>query len=295
MILAAGLGTRLRPLTDELPKPLVPVGDRSVLAHAAAALARAGIRRVVINTHHLASAFDRDVLAHELDMEVALSFEAKVRGTAGGVEGASDLLPEGELLVHNGDIVSDVDPTVLVAAHRAHAPLATLAVLGGQAPGQGRVGLDAHGFIVRLRDARIGEEVEGADFTGAQLLSAEARALLPEHGCLVGDVYIPALLRGARLCAARAASWFSDVGTVGDYLAANRAWLAGRTYHAAPDAEVAPRVALLDTVVGGGAKVQGAGELCGCVVWPGATATAPLADAVITPHQVIRGERTSRS
>ncbi len=63
MILAAGLGTRLRPLTDELPKPLVPVGDRPALAHVAARLAAAGIREAVINVHHLAAAFTPAILA----------------------------------------------------------------------------------------------------------------------------------------------------------------------------------------------------------------------------------------
>src|SRR5688572_24464404 len=93
MVLCAGLGTRLRPLTDELPKPLVPVGDRSLLAHIARVLAGAGFERLVINTHHLPELFPAAI--RELSIEAHLIHEPVILGTAGGVAGARRFLGRG--------------------------------------------------------------------------------------------------------------------------------------------------------------------------------------------------------
>ena len=105
MILCAGLGTRLRPLTDELPKPLVPVGDRPLLAHITARLRSQGIHQVALNTHHLPRAFDS--VYEWLDVEVKVVHEPEIRGTAGGVAGARRHFSSAPVLVWNGDILAD--------------------------------------------------------------------------------------------------------------------------------------------------------------------------------------------
>jgi NDP-sugar pyrophosphorylase family protein len=110
------------------------------------------------------------------------------------------------------------------------------------------------------------------------------RARLPERGCLVADFYLPAIADGARVVAFPYAGGFTDIGSVGEYRAANFAWLAARGEDAwvAASARVAAGVRVSRSVVGEGARVEGAGELSGCVVWPGASAFAPLADEVVT-------------
>src|SRR5262245_37568354 len=114
MILAAGLGTRLRPLTDELPKPLVPVGDRPALAHIADQLARAGIHEAVLNTHHLAEAFSAERLAG-LPIRISMIHEPRILGTGGGIANAARALGEGEVVVWNGDILADLDVHALLS------------------------------------------------------------------------------------------------------------------------------------------------------------------------------------
>src|SRR4051812_19508502 len=103
IILCAGFGTRLRPLTDELPKPLVPVGDRSILEHALGTLHGAGVRELVINVHHLAEQFTRTLV--EAAPSVRVIVESEIRGTAGGVAGARAHLSSAPVLVWNGDIL----------------------------------------------------------------------------------------------------------------------------------------------------------------------------------------------
>src|SRR5277367_6976775 len=105
MILAAGRGTRLRPLTDELPKPLLPVGDRPAMAHVAARLAAAGIREAVLNTHHLAAEFTPERLA-ALPLALRVIHEPEILGTAGGLANAAALLGDGDVVVWNGDILA---------------------------------------------------------------------------------------------------------------------------------------------------------------------------------------------
>ncbi len=296
MVLAAGLGSRLRPLTDLLPKPLVPVGDRPALAHVLDRLAGAGLGPVAVNAHH-----GLDAMRAFLEARggAALSPEPELLGTAGGLARAAALLGDGDALVWNADILVELDPRRLIAAHGA-APPGTEATLVVQplAPGQGSVGLDASGRVVRLRDARAGEEASGGEFLGVQVIGEGLRRALPARGCLVGDVYIPAMLRGARLSAHLWEGPFFDIGTPRSYLAANLAWAAARGLSAwvHPTARVAPGVVVRDAVIGAGASVSAPGEpsargdcaLERCVVWPGASVVAPLAAAIAAPGHVLR-------
>jgi mannose-1-phosphate guanylyltransferase len=282
MILGAGLGTRLRPLTDELPKPLVPVGDGPALAQVAARLAAAGIREAVLNAYHLAAAFTPARLA-PLPLRVEVLREAEVLGTAGAVANAAPLLVGGDVVVWNGDIVAEVDVAALFEAHAGLGAEATLCV-APRGAGEGTVGIGDDGRVVRLRGERTGSEAHGGDFLGVQVLGAALRRSLPRIGCLVGDAYMPALRRGARIATFAVTGAWDDIGTVAAYLAANTRWLARTGVEAwvGQGAEVASGVTLAGSVVGAGAVVSGAGAIRGSVIWPGARAQAPLDEAVVT-------------
>jgi mannose-1-phosphate guanylyltransferase len=286
MVLAAGLGSRLRPLTEILPKPLVPVGDRPALAHVLDRLAEAGLARVVVNAHH-----GRDQLQRFLEARgVVMSAEPDLLGTAGGVANASPLLGPGDILIWNADILARVDIGALIAAHRGDPPRAATLVVQPRERGAGSVGLDADGRVVRLRTQRVDEETRGGEFLGVHVLSERLRKGLPERGCLVGDVYIPAMKHGARLQAFECEAPFFDIGTVDRYLEANLDWLASRGLSSWVDrgAVLAPGVTLDGTLVGAAAAVSGDGTLERCVVWPGASVDAPLADAVVAPGYIVR-------
>ena len=287
MILAAGLGTRLRPLTDELPKPLVPVGDRPAVAHVAAELAAAGIASAVVNTHHLAGAFTKDALA-TIPIPIDVVHEPEILGTGGGVANAADLLGAGDVVVWNGDILVSFDLTGMIDAHRSSASVATLAI-APRAAGEGTVGVGADGRVVRLRGKRFGDEAQSGDFIGIYVLGEQLRARLPRAGCLLGDGAIPLLQEGARVATFAAPTSWDDIGSVPSYLAANTRWLArtGRASFVHPSARVDPRVDVTGSVVGAGAIVEGEGALRDVVVWPGARAVSPLSRAVVTPRAVV--------
>jgi len=280
MVLAAGLGTRLRPLTEELPKPLVPVGDRPLVGHIAERLRAAGFPELVMNTHHGAEYFASRI--HELGLAVHLVHEPVIRGTAGGIAGARSLLTGGPVIVWNGDILAE--PSLPELLDRAGSGLAFAIV--PRAAGEGTVGMGDRGQVVRLRDERFGSEASGGDYIGVAALGPAALSTLPERGCLVADVALPALRRGESIAAVPVRGGFTDVGSVRAYHQANLDWL-GRTRGPGkawvhPTAQVAGPVELRECVIGEGARVFGEGLLDKVVVWPGAAATAPLRDAVVT-------------
>jgi NDP-sugar pyrophosphorylase family protein len=129
MILAAGFGTRLRPITGTLPKALIPVAGRPMIAHAIDTLVNAGISEIVVNVHAHADQVIAWIAQSSFSVPVRTSREETILGTGGGIRHARELLrDDGPFLVHNVDIVSGADLRRLIEAHRAEAPLATLAV-----------------------------------------------------------------------------------------------------------------------------------------------------------------------
>lgn len=276
MVLCAGLGTRLRPLTDERAKPMVPVGDEPAVAHVVARVRLAAPARVVVNVHHR----PEDVRAWAEGEGIGVSHEPELLGTAGGLAGAAALLGSGAVLVWNGDILSELDPRELLAAESGdRASQATLAVHARPA-GEGNVGFRADGSIVRLRKSSFGDEAHGGDFLGIHVVGAELRASLPAKGCLVGDVYIPALERGARLRAHVTKASFVDIGSVAQYLAANAAWLAARGLASWAHPTAVVEAPIDGSVVGAGAVVRA--PALASVVWPGAKVQTACNVAVVT-------------
>src|SRR5438132_9370186 len=129
MVLCAGFGTRLRPLTDKVPKPLVPVCGLPLLQYNFALLKGAGVTEVVINTHHLGAEMEKG--ARELASAIGLSLEVSreekhILGTGGGVRRAAHLLGQGTFFLLNGDMLFDVDLAAALAAHRAQGAAATM-------------------------------------------------------------------------------------------------------------------------------------------------------------------------
>ena len=284
MVLCAGLGTRLRPLTDELAKPMVPVGDAPAVAHVIARVRLAVPSRIVINVHHRP-----DDLRPWAEREgLAVSHEAELLGTAGGVERAALLLGDGAVLVWNGDILSStLAPRDVVAAPAAGATAATSArlatlVVKARPAGEGNVGLTAAGRIVRLRKESFGAESRGAEFLGIHVIGEALRALLPPKGCLVGDVYLPALRRGEALHAHVTDASFTDVGSIAEYLAANAAWLAARGVASWAHPSAIVNAPIDGSVVGAGAIVDA--PALRSVVWPGAHVQNACNAAVVTPR-----------
>lgn len=123
MVLAAGLGTRLRPLTYEITKPMVPVLDRPVMEHILDLLDRHGFERVIANLHYFP-----DTIREHFGERISYRYEQELLGTAGGVRACAEFFGDGPFVVISGDALTDIDLTALAARHRETGGIATLAV-----------------------------------------------------------------------------------------------------------------------------------------------------------------------
>ncbi|MDH7514689.1 MAG: nucleotidyltransferase family protein [Bacteroidota bacterium] len=129
MILAAGFGTRLAPLTDTVPKALVRAGGKPMIDHAVEALSRYGCRLIVVNAYHHAERLERHFREHAAPVRVVVLREPYILGTGGGILHAREFLDgDAPFLVHNADVVSDFDLGRLVSAAEEPRVLAALAV-----------------------------------------------------------------------------------------------------------------------------------------------------------------------
>jgi mannose-1-phosphate guanylyltransferase len=279
MLLAAGYGTRLRPLTDRVPKPLVPVGDRPAIAHVIQNLRRQlGAFDLVVNAHHRAALLKSFVQEHAPEAQVLV--ETTILGTAGGVRAAWSSFRSAPVLVVNADILACPDYARLLAV----AGIGTCCLcVTARNRGDGSVGVDADGRIVRLRGEVFGKEVAGADYMGTAVLGPDAIDTLPACGCLVGDWLLPLLRRGVEVRAHEQTVVWDDIGDVQSYARANWDWLGlrGLKSWVASSANVSAGAELRSAVVGAGASVETQGTLERVIVWPGARVDRPLSDAVV--------------
>jgi len=229
MVLAAGLGTRLQPLTESRPKPLLPIAGRPLLEWTLLLLKRHGITDVVINLHHLG---EQIVQAFgdgsRLGLCVAYSHEPVLQGTGGGIKQAAPLLQDGPFLVLNGDTLSSCDLTGLIAAHRAGVALATLALREDpEALRWGPIRVDAGSRILQIngRPPLVPPAKPlpaSCMFAGIHVLDpAILDAIPPGPGSII-DVYQGLLAKGRSLRGWRMNGYWSDIGTVERYEQAQR-------------------------------------------------------------------------
>lgn len=169
-ILGAGLGTRLRPLTECIPKPLLPIGGRPIITYAMEHLRDAGVQRFIINTHHCAEKYE-EVFPDKSWQGIPIIFrhEPVLLDTAGGIKNIEDLLADDErLIVYNGDIITNLPLGPLIARHFELKTPVTLA-LRSRGP-LTNVNIDSGGFICDMRDALHNPGVRSCLFAGIYIM-----------------------------------------------------------------------------------------------------------------------------
>jgi NDP-sugar pyrophosphorylase family protein len=289
--MAAGLGTRLRPLTYEIPKPMVPVANRPVMEHILRLLRRQGFTEVIANLHWFPETIERHFGdGSELGIELAYLREPELTGTAGGVRAVRDFLTAepGPFLVMAGDALSDIDLGALVATHRERGGIATLATKRVE-------NVSEFGVIVTGRDGRVEGFQEKPD--PAEALSDLANSMIyvlepeifehfPEADSVdfALDVFPALLERDVAFHVHVADSYWNDVGSLPEYLAGNLDALVGRVrveqsgdvLHGGEDAEAPASQEggwelVGEILIGDGAEIGPQALIEGpCVLGPGA-------------------------
>jgi len=223
LILAAGLGTRLRPLTDVLPKALVPLVGRPLLRHNIERLLQAGIHSIGVNTHHHGRRI-REFAAAQHDCRLYISHEPAILGSAGGIGGFREFLGnEDFFVVCNADSVSDIDCGLFLPEFLHCAPLALMVLT--DSPDSSNVCINSAREVVDLRDQlRPAGVAARLTYTGIAYMSREFLDLIPPGASELVPLLVDLIARKpgcVRAAVARGAAW-RDIGTLASYLQAHR-------------------------------------------------------------------------
>lgn len=302
MVFAAGLGTRLRPLTERLPKPMVPLFDRPLASYSLERLAAAGVSHCALNTHYLADRVPDAMRGHVPDgIEAHFVHEPELLGTGGGLKNAVmkmasevGMAADEPIVVMNGDIFFWPDLDRAIETHQRLGAIATVVLRDDPRAEQlGSLELDAEGRVRRL----LGKPADVAAgpltthmFTGVHVLSARAIEALPDAGCVIREGYRhwvddPNEVVGGIVDD----SPWRDLGTPAEYHRVHMDLLRGdlRWPGRPPDdedAEVGQGAELKEVVLGRGATVAAGVRLERTVVWPGTDVVEDASDCILAPH-----------
>ncbi len=231
MILSAGLGTRLRPLTLSTPKALLLVANRPMIHYSLLLLKASGIEEVTINLHHLGELMQKELGdGKRFGIRIRYSREDEILGTGGGIKKVSQQFPGEPLLVINSDVLIDLSLKKVIQHHQRKKGIATM-VVRRRDPGSefSPVEVGKGGRIVS-----IGKEVPHPSslvmYTGVQVIEPKLLAYLPDLGpsCIIRQGYIPALAAGEKIYSHPYDGYWNDLGTMERYRQAEQDLASGR-------------------------------------------------------------------
>jgi NDP-sugar pyrophosphorylase family protein len=222
MILAAGFGTRLRPLTDTLPKPLLPVGNRPLIHYNLLLLKKYGITDVLINLHHHGERIVREVgNGLRFGMNVIYSEEPTILGTGGAIKKVRSEVADGAFLVINGDILVDINLDKAVEFHHRKKGVATLILREDEEVDRyGPVEIDAKNRIRNIlgKCCWNGEKLNRLMFTGIHIVEPKALDYVPQDLFYsITDAYIEMVRRGEKLYGYVMKGYWTDIGVIERY------------------------------------------------------------------------------
>lgn len=291
-VLGAGLGTRLKSLTSDRPKPLVPIVGKPLISFAFDHLIAAGVKRFVVNTHHRSEAYRKHFsgkgqTSTYRECEIQFRHEPTLLDTGGGIKNVQDLVGSAPFLVHNGDVLADMDLGRLVTAHLQTGHLATLGLRSGE-PAQ--IDFDEKsGHVTDIRGIVGNPSPQKCLFTGVYVLSSEIFDFIPAgKPSSIVSAFIDVLRSGLRIggVVLDEGHWF-DLGTVESYKNMHHAIAQGLRFSHNPDPEwpqfLHPAARLGAGVqltgmnaIGDGAEIGEGTNLEDCILWPGSKTASHL-------------------
>ena len=221
-ILAAGFGTRLQPLTATTPKPLVPVLNVPSICYTLFLLKESGFRKAIINIHHHPESLHRFFGQHDFGtLEIVLSEEPTILGTGGGLKKCEHLLDDGDFLLINSDIISDIDLSGLVAHHRQSGLGGTLVLHETPLAREiGQVGV-REGRVLDFRNMRGTGLLSQLIYTGTAVLSPAIFRHLREEFSSIVDTGFTGLIDHEGLGWYEHRGLWQDIGTLENFYRAN--------------------------------------------------------------------------
>ncbi len=283
MVLAAGLGTRLRPLTDLTPKPLLPVRGVPILGHTLARLAAIGCEAVAINLHYLGDQIRQRFGDSHAGMPLTWSEEPEILGTLGALPPLKEFLAPADLvLLVNGDSLCAWPFRKLIRRHLASGARSTLLLTSRPDPARfgGGVGIDRAGRILSFwsGDLERGEVARRHVFAGAHVFAPDLLSRVePGKSDIVRGLYIPMLAEGAAIDSVLDGGLWHDMGTPQRFLDGALDWARAdwperlwRRSWISPEASLAAGTTVRRSSIEPGVKVGEGARIEGSVLLPGA-------------------------
>ncbi len=225
-ILAAGFGQRMRPITETVPKPLLPVGNLPLIGYALKLLAHHGITDVIVNVHHLGKLL-KESLGDGANFGVSITYseEEEILGTGGGLKKMHALLEDDTFVVVNSDTVLDLDLAAVIAAHRANEALATMVLRQDPRQGEfGQIEIEQDGRVRKILGQGVAKApVQPYMFAGVHVLEPRFLEYIPPdvQTCIMRYAYTKALNNNEPLYGATMDGYWSDAGTPERYFQVN--------------------------------------------------------------------------
>jgi mannose-1-phosphate guanylyltransferase len=306
IVLAAGLGERMRPLTLLRAKPVLPVLNRPLLHWTIAHLVRQGVTEVVVNLHHLPGTVRRALgNGRTLGVPIRYSNEPVLLGTGGGPRKVRRFFGDEPFLIVNGDVLYDFDLRELLREHRKSGAQATLSLRRNPDPKRyGGVVIDPEGWVRSIAGRPRVARGHAWLFTGVHILDPTLLDRLPAGvSDSVRDLYIPLLSEGGRIRGVPTRRAWYDFGSPSLYLSSHMSMLTSgfrtvrpRTKLIHPEARVSSRAHVHHAVIGAGCEVAAGARVVGSVLWDGARVEAGgkvLGSILASGVRVGRGEDVS--
>jgi mannose-1-phosphate guanylyltransferase len=323
MVLAAGLGTRLRPLTYQISKPMVPVLDRPVMEHILDLLGQHSFSEVIANLHYFP-----DSIREHFGARIAYNYEPELLGTAGGVRACAEFFKDASFLVISGDALTDIDLTAMKARHEQSAGIATLAVK--RVPDTREYGVvlhDREGRVTGFQEKpQPDEALSDLGNCGIYMFRAEIFEYFPARPFVdwAQDVFPALLAADVPFYIHELSEYWNDIGSLSELrrgtfdalrgqlhlqvagtqlspgvTAASSAPLASDVHVEAPvwigeDVQIGDGVRLMGPVVlGDGARVGDGAQLRSSIVFPGSEIApgAILIDAIYAQGDILASVR----
>jgi len=264
MILAAGFGTRLFPLTIDRTKPAIPFLGKPLVGYVAEYLARFGLKDFVVNLHHQPQSVI-NALGDGTDFGVKIEYtfeEPDILGTAGGLDNARHLLEDDTFLVVNGKIITDIDIAAAIDTHKSSGAIATMVLKPNTKRERFTIVGTEDGFVKGFGDyAKPFTEGEIRDtehdiftplmFTGIHIMEPEVFNYIPRgiYSDIVPYFYNPALIKGEKIAAhVTDANWF-ELSTIPRYLDISLAMMNDENVHSGNNCEFSPEAIVRDSVI----------------------------------------------
>ncbi len=287
MILAAGLGTRLQPLTDKRPKALIPVVNQPILARVIDYLKSHGVTRIVVNAHHHYQQLLDYLAGGSFGVDIDVRVESEILGTGGGIKNTSDFWDDDPFVVINSDILTNIDLSRAYEHHLKKRGLATL-ILHDREPFN-QVQTDSNHLVTEFFPNNSPERLA---FTGIHILDPGMLSHFPEEAFFnIIGCYTQLIQSGRKIKAYISEDhYWHDIGSVEGYVQANKTILGDR-FSIGTGCQVDPSAKLEEwVVVGDEGRIERDVEIRRSILWEAVTVRAgvKVIDSIITSSQDVK-------